>query len=149
MTTMLRSKESNKKMTNTNSFSTSTNSLVQGTTVEGTIISDNDIRIDGRLIGNLNCKGKVIIGSTGSIEGEIECQNAVVEGFFNGLLVVSELLHVKESAKISGDVHTKKLVVQSGSIFNVTCKMGGQKVNKSSKKVDDNLKEEISKVLTS
>lgn len=105
---------------------TSSNSLVQGTNVEGTLQADKDIRIDGTLKGSLNCKGKVIIGPTGYISGEVNCENAVIEGRFDGILVVGDVLHVKESAKIEGDVTTQKLVVQPGSIFNVKCKMGAQ-----------------------
>jgi cytoskeletal protein CcmA (bactofilin family) len=99
------------------------NSLVKGTTVEGTITSENDIRVDGIIKGILNCKAKVIIGPTGYIDGEVKCQNAVIEGKFTGKLRVTELLSVKETAEVLGDVTTGKLLVQSGSIFNVTCNM--------------------------
>jgi cytoskeletal protein CcmA (bactofilin family) len=105
---------------------TSSNSLVQGTSVEGTLQADKDIRIDGTLRGTLHCKGKVIIGPTGFITGDITCENAVIEGRFEGVLIVGDVLHVKETAKIEGDVSTSKLVVQPGSIFNVKCKMGAQ-----------------------
>jgi len=103
---------------------TSSNSLVQGTSVEGNLQADKDIRIDGTLKGSLNCKGKVIIGPTGNIIGDITCENAVIEGRFEGILIVGDVLHVKETAKIEGDVSTQKLIVQPGSIFNVKCKMG-------------------------
>jgi cytoskeletal protein CcmA (bactofilin family) len=99
------------------------NSLVKGTTVEGTITSENDIRVDGIIKGILNCKAKVIIGPTGHIDGEVKCQNAVIEGKFTGKLRVTELLSVKETAEVLGDVTTGKLLVQSGAIFNVTCNM--------------------------
>jgi len=105
---------------------TSSNSLVQGTNVEGTLQADKDIRIDGTLKGTLHCKGKVIIGPTGYIVGDVTCENAVIEGRFEGILIVGDVLHVKETAKIEGDVSTQKLVVQPGSIFNVKCKMGTQ-----------------------
>jgi cytoskeletal protein CcmA (bactofilin family) len=122
------SKESkNTKTTPQGIPSNSINSIVQGTELQGTITAASDIRIDGMLKGNLDCKGKVIIGPTGTVDGDIQCENAVIEGFFSGLLIVSELLHVRETAKIEGDVHTKKLIVQSGSSFNVSCKMGAQK----------------------
>ena len=117
---------------------TSSNSLVQGTNMEGNVQADKDIRIDGTLRGSLNCKGKVIIGPTGYITGDITCENAVIEGRFEGVLIVGDVLHVKETAKIDGDVFTQKLVVQPGSIFNVKCKMGAQ--NGTSRKV--NLDEE-------
>lgn len=118
-----------KENTNTKSSSTPTtssglNSLVKGTVVEGTVKSESDIRIDGTIKGKLICDAKVIIGPTGYVEGEIRCQNAVVEGKFEGTLEVSALLNVRESAVVSGEVSTEKLIVQSGATFNVTCSMG-------------------------
>jgi len=110
----------------TTASTTSSNSLVQGTNIEGNVQADKDIRIDGTLRGTLHCKGKVIIGPTGFITGDITCENAVIEGRFEGVLIVGDVLHVKETAKVEGDVFTQKLVVQPGSIFNVKCKMGTQ-----------------------
>lgn len=101
------------------------NSLVKGTVVEGTVKSESDIRVDGTIKGKLHCDAKVIIGPTGHVDGEIRCQNAVIEGTFEGVLQVSELLNIREAAKVSGEVATEKLIVQSGAAFNVTCTMGG------------------------
>lgn len=102
----------------------SINSLVNGTKVEGTINADNDFRIDGHLKGSLNCKGKVIIGGTGVVSGDISCQNAVIEGSFDGNLKVNELLAVKETAKVTGDVIAGTVNVDAGAVFNVTCNTG-------------------------
>lgn len=120
--------EKMKKTAPVNTTHQSSNSLVKGTRVEGTMHVENDIRIDGILVGSLKSKGKVIIGPSGHIDGDIQCANAVVEGRFTGNLNVSEVLQVKETAHVEGEVHTNKLIVQSGSIFNVNCRMGGQKV---------------------
>jgi len=106
----------------------STNSLVAGTSVEGTITANSDIRIDGSLKGILNCKGRVIIGPEGSVDGEISCENAVIEGSFSGKIKVSELLNVREQANIQGDVETGKLLVQPGAVYNVKSVMGGQTI---------------------
>lgn len=128
---------SHKKSSSSSPMSNSSNSLVAGTQLEGTVKADNDFRIDGTLVGNLNCKGKVIIGPSGSVEGEINCLNALVEGNFNGKLKAKELLSVKETAKITGEIIVDKLQVQSGAVFNVKCQMGGQtisSVNKNSSK---------------
>ncbi|WP_353484405.1 polymer-forming cytoskeletal protein [Haliscomenobacter sp.] len=102
------------------------NSLVQGTVVEGTVRSESDIRVDGLIKGKLFCDAKVVIGPTGQIEGEIRCANAVVEGKFEGTIIVTELLNVRENAVVIGEVTTGKLLVQSGAVFNVTCTMGSQ-----------------------
>lgn len=103
----------------------SLNSLVAGTFVEGVINSESDIRIDGTIKGDLNCKSKVIVGPSGTIEGNVKCANAVIEGKFRGDLSVTGLLHIKESAQVQGDIVTGKLIVQEGAIFNVNCKMSG------------------------
>ena len=99
------------------------NAIVKGTVVEGTIKCENDLRVDGHIKGKLNCSAKVIIGPTGSVEGEIRCQNAVIEGKFHGVLHVSELLHVRDTALVDGDIFANKLTVQSGARFNAACKM--------------------------
>ncbi len=104
------------------------NSIVDGTIINGNISAPNDIRIDGSLIGKLDCKGRVIIGPQGKIEGDVKCINAIIEGSFTGNIHVSELLAVKESAVVTGDIVTDKLMVHTGAIFNVSCSMGGQKL---------------------
>lgn len=99
------------------------NALVKGTVIEGTVRCDSDLRVEGTIKGKLSCQSKVIIGPTGAVEGEIRCQNAVIEGRFKGTLYVTELLNVRETAEIDGDITTNKLIVQSGAKFNVACKM--------------------------
>jgi cytoskeletal protein CcmA (bactofilin family) len=101
----------------------SLNSLVKGTLLEGNIKTESDIRVDGTMKGHLSCQAKVIIGPSGIIEGEIRCQNAVIEGRFDGKLWVTDTLTVKETAEITGNVQTNKLNVQPGAVFNVSCKM--------------------------
>ncbi len=100
------------------------NSLGAGTRMEGSINSDSDIRIDGELIGSLNCKGRVIIGPKGFVDGNVECATALVEGHFKGVLKTTDLLNVAESAVIDGEVSTGKLAVHPGAKFNVHCATG-------------------------
>jgi cytoskeletal protein CcmA (bactofilin family) len=116
--------EKNRKPVAAIASTTSVNTLVQGTRVEGNVTAESDFRIDGQLEGNLICQAKVIIGATGQVVGDIQCANAIIEGSFKGNLKVQEMLQVKETATVSGDVKTDKLMVHSGAIFNVTCGMG-------------------------
>jgi cytoskeletal protein CcmA (bactofilin family) len=111
----------------------SLNSLVEGTSVEGTLTSKSDIRVDGSIKGTLTCDAKVIIGPTGFIEGEVRCQNAVIEGRFEGTLYVKELLNIRESAKVTGDVAYGKLNVASGAVISGSYKVAGTNSNGSSK----------------
>lgn len=102
------------------------NLLAKGTTVEGSIVCDGDIRIDGVLRGSLDCKAKVVIGPTGIVDGDIICQNALIEGKFDGKLNCKEMLSLRGTANVTGDVNTQKLVVEAGAMFNVSCKMGAK-----------------------
>lgn len=105
------------------STSSSLNALAKGAILEGNLRCDSDIRVDGSIKGNVNCAAKIIIGPSGAIEGEVRCQNAVIEGLFKGKLEVKELLNVRESASVDGEIRTGKLLVQSGAKFNVNCNM--------------------------
>lgn len=112
------------------------NALVKGTLMEGSLRCENDLRVDGTIKGKLTCQSKVIIGPTGVVEGEIHCQNAVIEGRFKGILNVTELLNVRETAEVEGDITTNKLLVQSGARFNVSCKMETGSANGTVKNFD-------------
>ena len=112
------------------------NIISQGTDITGDIKSTGDIRIDGSLKGNLNTKGKVVIGTTGKVNGEIVCKNSEISGTIEGRIVVGQLFILKASSKIFGDIETTKLSIEPGAIFSGTCKMsendnyGGISVNK-------------------
>lgn len=100
-----------------------TNRIVEGTMIKGDIVSEADFRLDGKLIGNFQSKGKIVIGLEGSIIGEINCVNADIEGNFKGKIYVTELLNIKENASIEGEVTVGKLAVEPGATFTATCKM--------------------------
>jgi cytoskeletal protein CcmA (bactofilin family) len=105
------------------STSSSINILGPGTLVKGDIKSNGDIRIDGTLVGSINSKGKVVIGETGNVEGEIICQNADFSGFVKGEVSVSELLTLKANAHLTGNIVTNKLSIEPGARFSGSCRM--------------------------
>ncbi len=66
-----------------------------------------------------------MLGPDGKIEGDITCQNADIEGTLNGTINVKELLTLKTTAKLQGDISTGKLSIEPGAVFSGTCSMGG------------------------
>jgi cytoskeletal protein CcmA (bactofilin family) len=94
-----------------------------GTLIEGNINSDGDIRLDGNMKGNLTTKSKVVIGPQGSIDGNIDCESADIFGKVNGDIHVKELLFMKNTSTVDGDIFTSKLVVENGAKFNGSCIM--------------------------
>ncbi len=108
----------------TDSGTSSINLIGAGTLVNGDIKSNGDIRIDGSVVGNIVSKAKVVVGATGSIDGNVTSQHADVSGSIRGKVTVNELLFLKSSANIQGDIVTGKLVVEVGATFTGTCNMG-------------------------
>ncbi|WP_438964969.1 bactofilin family protein [Flavobacterium sp.] len=99
------------------------NRISEGTQLTGDIVSDADFRIDGTLLGNCILKGKLVIGPKGYVEGTVKCQNIDIEGKFLGKLEAIELLNLKSSSAVKGEVFIGKLGVEPGAIFNATCTM--------------------------
>jgi cytoskeletal protein CcmA (bactofilin family) len=100
-----------------------TNRIVEGTTIKGDITSQADFRLDGHLIGNFTSQGKIVIGPASSVNGDIKCKNADIEGKFNGKIEVEELLSIKAKANINGEVVAGKLAVEPGAVFTASCTM--------------------------
>jgi len=104
-----------------------TNQLKKGTTITGDIKSESDARIDGIVNGNIDIKGKVIIGATGKITGDISCAFCDIEGDVKGKLLIKNTLTLKATANYSGDITTNKLIIEPGAVFNGSCKMDPNK----------------------
>ena len=108
---------------------TTINLISNGTEITGDIKSNGDIRIDGSLTGNLSTKGKVVIGPTGKIKGEVLCKNSEVSGIIEGKIGVGLLLNLKASSKILGDITTSKLAIEPGARFTGNCNMNESEDN--------------------
>lgn len=117
-------KSNSESQTSNTSGSSAINTIVSGTHIEGTINAKSDLRIDGHVEGTINTSGRLIIGPTGKVQGDAQCQNAVVEGTFRGNLTVTEILDVRDSANVVGEIKTGKLLVQNGAVFSGNCDMG-------------------------
>ena len=101
--------------------------LENTTSVKGDIISEGDFRIDGVLEGSIKTKGKVVVGKEGFVNGSINCLCADVEGKIQGKIYVSEVLNLRSTSDINGEVVIGKLIVESGAKFNASCSMKSDK----------------------
>ena len=105
-------------------ISNSSNTIGKGTFLEGNVETFGNIRIEGKVTGNVKSKSKVALGPSSFVQGNVIAQNADLEGEVKGRIEVAELLVLKATAVIHGDIIAGKLVVESGAVFNGTCKMG-------------------------
>jgi cytoskeletal protein CcmA (bactofilin family) len=117
-------KKSSQMAKNQEGESPAINIIRKGTEIKGDITCSGDIRVDGVLSGTIISEGKLVVGISGVIDGEITCKNADVSGKIKAKLVVKELLQLKASANILGDINTNKLSIEPGANFTGSCNMG-------------------------
>jgi len=99
------------------------NLISAGTQVKGDVESNSGIRIDGQVNGKMDIKGKVVIGASGQILGNIFCQTLEVSGQITGNIHAAELISLKATARINGEIVTRKLAIEPGAVFSGTCRM--------------------------
>lgn len=121
-------RKGNKNTGPTNSSPDRLNRIVEGTSIKGDVKTDSNFRLDGHLNGTLNTTGKLVIGVTGKVEGEITCSNADIEGEIVGDIKVDGLLVLKSTARVKGNIIAGKIGVENGAEFNGQCSMGGTPV---------------------
>jgi len=109
------------------------NLIATGTRISGDLLSDGDIRIDGELMGNLESKGRLVIGASGRVEGEIRCKSCEISGTHQGKLFITELLSLKATSAVTGEMVTGKLSIEPGAYFRGTCTMGDETSTNESK----------------
>lgn len=101
------------------------NTLAAGTTVKGNVMTETDFRLDGKIEGDVNCSGKIVIGAKGSVTGNIISVNAEVHGEVMGSARISSKLVLKSTAVIKGDIFAQTLEIEPNARFNGTCTMSG------------------------
>ena len=117
-----------------------TNRIVEGTVIKGDIISPADFRLDGRLEGNFKSLGKLVIGPAGSINGTIHAVNADIEGNFEGKIHIEDLLTLKATSKVNGEISCGKLAVEPGADFSSTCVMKSNSKNSEPQLIEEKKK---------
>ncbi len=127
----------NKENTASAEIMNSNNIIGKGSTFKGNIETYGNIRIEGKVTGDIISKSKVVVGPSAVIEGKLQAQVAEIEGQVKGTVEVSDNLILKPTCNINGDIIANKLVVEAGAKFDGQCKMGQPKL-----KVDANKTEE-------
>jgi cytoskeletal protein CcmA (bactofilin family) len=117
---MFKKNESNKELDSINSSTI----IGKGTVLEGNIETIGNIRVEGKAIGNIVCKSKIALGESSVVEGNVLAQNAEIAGEVKGVVEVSDMLILKSTAIVHGDIITNKIIIESGATFNGQCKMG-------------------------
>ncbi len=112
-----------KKRKNMANESSARNIIGQGTRIIGEVELNGDFRIDGHITGTVKSTGKIVVGASGEVIGDIFCQNADISGHINGKVTVNELISLKSSANFEGELLTSRIAIEVGAKFNGKCEM--------------------------
>lgn len=85
--------------------------------ITGTIKCGSNIRIDGKLNGDLSCAGNAAIGNSASIKGNLAVETVSVMGQVSGNIVAKDRIELKSTAVMMGDIRGKRLTVEDGVTF--------------------------------
>ncbi len=93
------------------------------TSFQGEINSSDSICIQGTFQGKLHSSGNVYINQSAWVQADIEAQYVAVHGTVQGNILAHEELNLGTTGRISGDVHTGTLTVNTGGILDGCCRM--------------------------
>lgn len=116
----------NAARTSTTEMVTSSNLIAQETIIIGDIVTQGNIRIEGRVEGALKSKNKVVIGDSAHVTGDMHALEAEVSGHIDGGIHCQGTLYLKKTAYINGDINATKLIIENGAVFNGKCHMSEQ-----------------------
>lgn len=85
--------------------------------ITGTIKSTGSVRMDGKLDGELHCTGDAIIGKSAIIKGNLAVNSVTIEGTIQGNVVAKDRIEMKSTARVTGDIKSKRLSVEDGVTF--------------------------------
>ena len=90
--------------------------IAAGTKIKGEFQGNSIVRIDGKLLGNINSTSLLVIGETGRVEGEIISKKVTILGQFLGSIYCDEV-EIKSGGKVIGKITADTLVIERGSFF--------------------------------
>jgi cytoskeletal protein CcmA (bactofilin family) len=120
--------DKNKTNTNGTAINSGATLIGAGTTLSGDLKSNGDLRIDGTVMGNITSAAKVIIGNSGNVEGDIQCNHADITGKVAGNIRAKEMLQLRGESVVTGNLYAGKLQVEPSATFNGQCHMGANVV---------------------
>lgn len=87
------------------------------TTVDGSLETDRDLRVDGKVLGTLTCGGVLFVAEGAEIDAEVEAGAVVVSGSLSGTIVCRGRLEIRDTGMVRGSVQTGTLVILEGAVY--------------------------------
>ena len=103
----------------------------EGYVFTGELQGSSVIRIEGKIIGNVNVEGGVVLGENGYIEGNITSRSVIIYGTVDGNVKTTQL-EIKKTGHVNGEITTDTLEIELGAQYNGKLNMQPQQILKAS-----------------
>ena len=97
--------------------------------INGSIRFNNKLTLEGKIEGEIDAKGSLIIGKNGKVKGNIKAQQASIQGTVEGNISANEKVELKSNAKVIGDIKASKLAIEEGVTFCGKCEVNPEGVS--------------------
>jgi len=91
--------------------------LGKGSVISGDFAAPGSARIDGKITGNVNVEGTLIVGTSGAIKGNVKCSGIIVGGDIEGNIIAPERAELASTSRIIGDIHTGNIIIDERALF--------------------------------
>lgn len=105
--------------------------------VDGDLVSEGSIRIDGKVSGTITSKGDVIIGDQAVVKSDIEAYYCEISGEVIGSVHSETQLKIFKSGNLNGDITVSSFTIEEGGIFRGNCDINPDKKERKPKKEED------------
>jgi len=95
----------------------STSLLSRNVTIEGEIVGEENLHVDGRIKGKIRLDGNLFVGSAGVVEADVEASNVVIQGKIVGNVVAKHQLEIQPSGNLIGDCTAASIEIREGAVF--------------------------------
>ncbi|MGI6575112.1 MAG: bactofilin family protein [bacterium] len=94
-----------------------------GADFQGTLLAQGTLRVDGKVNGEIQIQGDIIIGEKGQVNANVKARNLMLAGVLKGNLQLSGVLEIYNTGKMYGDIVVANLIIAEGATFQGNCTM--------------------------
>jgi cytoskeletal protein CcmA (bactofilin family) len=98
--------------------------IAAGMRVEGELVTDGVVKIEGTVVGSVRAEQQVLVAKGGTVDGDVYTQEAILGGDVRGAIYASQRVEVQATSVVHGDIATRRIVVHEGGEVNGRVKMG-------------------------
>jgi len=101
--------------------------IAEGTIIEGTFICSENVRLDGKINGEVKVDKRLVMGSSGVIDGKVSAMSTAIQGKLDGDITVTETIQIMSSATVKGNINAGSIGIEEGAMYNGNISITGKK----------------------